>query len=99
MLQHIYFELKNTDRYENEVSYYIYSPSETKKLVLEEFGYPEDEAKKLEESKKTASATPSADVDSDTTDGESVEETESTSDSAKGSSAPSAKALHRAFSH
>ena len=41
------FLLPGTDRYENRISYYIYSPSETKKLVLEEFGYPEEEAKAL----------------------------------------------------
>ncbi len=35
------FMLPGFDRYENGVSYYIYSPSETKELVLEKFGYPE----------------------------------------------------------
>lgn len=54
------FILPGTDRYEKGVSYYIYSPSETKKLVLQEFGYPEDEAAKLAESEKTASPSPSA---------------------------------------
>lgn len=53
------FILPGEPRYENNISYYIYSPSETKKLILEEFGYPEDEAKKWEESQKTASAEPS----------------------------------------
>ena len=33
------FLLPGTDRYEGKVSYYIYSPSETKALVSEEFGY------------------------------------------------------------
>lgn len=33
------FLLPGTDRYEGKVSYYIYSPSETKELVLNEFGY------------------------------------------------------------
>ena len=41
------FMLPGTDKYINNISYYIYSPSATKKLVLEEFGYPEEEAKKL----------------------------------------------------
>ena len=54
------FILPGTDRYENKISYYIYSPSETKKLVLEEFGYPEEEAKKLAESKKQAKPSSSA---------------------------------------
>ncbi|MBQ4087553.1 MAG: LCP family protein [Clostridia bacterium] len=88
------FILPGTDRYENNISYYIYSPSETKKLVLEEFGYPEDEAKKLEESKKTASASPSAESEatSDATDGEDEETVSSADASAKASSTPSAKA-------
>ena len=47
--------LPGTDQYENKVSYYIYSPSETKKLILEEFGYPEAEAKKKEENRKNGS--------------------------------------------
>jgi len=50
------FLLPGTDRYENGVSYYIYSPSETKKLVLEEFGYPEEEAKKLEQERADENA-------------------------------------------
>lgn len=54
------FILPGTDRYENGISYYIYSPSQTKELVLEEFGYPEDEAKALEEQMKSVSASPSA---------------------------------------
>ena len=68
------FILPGTDRYENGVSYYIYSPSETKRLVLEEFGYPEDEAKKLEEQRKQATPSPSAEgnavssVDNEATD-------------------------------
>ncbi len=53
------FILPGEGKYIGKVSYYVYSPSETKKLVLEEFGYPEDEAKKLEE--KTSS-TPSPSV-------------------------------------
>lgn len=66
--------LPGTDRYENKVSYYIYSPSETKKLVLEEFGYPEDEAKALEQRAKassspSSSAQPSASAAPKTTDG------------------------------
>ena len=52
------FILPGEGRYIGKVSYYVYSPSETKKLVLEEFGYPEDEAKKLEEKKKTATPVP-----------------------------------------
>ena len=66
------FLLPGIDRYENGVSYYIYSPSETKKLVLEEFGYPEAAAKKLAETKKSAAnstssssatTTPAAEID------------------------------------
>ena len=34
--------LPGTDRYENRVSYYIYSPSKSKQLIAEEFGYPEN---------------------------------------------------------
>lgn len=47
--------LPGASKYENNISYYIYSPSETKKLVLEEFGYPEDEAKALEEQNTSTS--------------------------------------------
>ncbi len=36
------FVLPGEGKYVGNVSYYIYSPSETKKLVLEEFGYPEE---------------------------------------------------------
>lgn len=53
------FILPGEGRYINNVSYYIYSPSETKKLVLEEFGYPEGEAKKLAE-KPSATTSPSS---------------------------------------
>lgn len=53
------FLLPGTDGYENGVSYYFYSLSETKQLILEEFGYPEDEAKALEESRSSVSSTPS----------------------------------------
>ena len=52
------FLLPGGSRYENNVSYYIYSPSETKKLVLEEFGYPEDEAKALEQQRADTSDAP-----------------------------------------
>ena len=83
------FILPGTDRYENRVSYYIYSPSETKKLVLEEFGYPEDEAKALEESRKTASASPSAEPE---TEGDASEASASAKASSVASSKPSAKA-------
>ena len=38
------FVLPGEGRYIGNVSYYIYSPSETKELVLSEFGYPEDQA-------------------------------------------------------
>lgn len=54
------FILPGEGKYIGNVSYYVYSPSETKKLVLEEFGYPEDEAAKLP--KKTPTATPAATV-------------------------------------
>lgn len=36
------FMLPGEPRYEGKVSYYIYSPSETKELVKEEFGYPQN---------------------------------------------------------
>lgn len=36
------FVLPGEGRYIGNVSYYVYSPSETKELVLKEFGYPED---------------------------------------------------------
>ncbi len=36
------FVLPGEGRYIGNVSYYVYSPSETKELVLTEFGYPED---------------------------------------------------------
>lgn len=52
------FLLPGGSRYENNVSYYVYSPSETKKLVLEEFGYPEDEAKALEQQRADTSDAP-----------------------------------------
>lgn len=60
------FVLPGEGRYVGKVSYYIYSPSETKKLVLTEFGYPEDEAKKIaskkdveeEQPKKTETQAP-----------------------------------------
>ncbi len=39
------FVLPGEGRYIGKVSYYIYSPSKTKELILTEFGYPEDEAK------------------------------------------------------
>ncbi len=83
------FILPGTDRYENGVSYYIYSPSETKKLVLEEFGYPEDEAKALEESRKTASASPSAEPE---TESDTSEASASATASSAASSKPSANA-------
>lgn len=44
------FELPGSPKYMNGVSYYIYNANETKELVLTEFGYPEDEAKKYRES-------------------------------------------------
>ena len=40
------FVLPGEGRYIGNVSYYIYSPSETKSLVLAEFGYPENDANK-----------------------------------------------------
>lgn len=43
------FILPGDGKYIGGVSYYIYSPSETKKLILTEFGYPEEEAKKYKE--------------------------------------------------
>ena len=36
------FILPGDGKYIGKVSYYIYSPQETKKLILEEFGYPEN---------------------------------------------------------
>lgn len=39
------FVLPGEGRYIGNVSYYVYNPSETKKLILSEFGYPEEEAK------------------------------------------------------
>lgn len=53
------FLLPGAARYENGVSYYVYSPSETKTLVLEEFGYPEEEAKALAAQSSSASSAPS----------------------------------------
>lgn len=38
------FILPGEGRYIGNVSYYIYDPAATKQLILEEFGYPEDEA-------------------------------------------------------
>lgn len=38
------FTLPGEPRYVNKVSYYIYSPSETKTLIEEEFGYPQNTA-------------------------------------------------------
>ena len=45
------FVLPGEGRYVGNVSYYIYSPSETKKLILEEFGFPEDEAEEYKNTK------------------------------------------------
>ena len=39
------FILPGDGKYIGNVSYYIYNPTETKELILAEFGYPEDEAK------------------------------------------------------
>ena len=36
------FVLPGEGKYIGNVSYYIYNPSETRKLILDEFGYPED---------------------------------------------------------
>ncbi len=86
------FILPGTDRYENRISYYIYSPSETKKLVLEEFGYPEDEAKKLKERKENApspsaaSRNPSAEVSGS----QKAPATSAASSNAKASESPKA---------
>lgn len=62
------FLLPGTAKYENKISYYIYSPSQTKTLILEEFGYPEDEAKQLEKSNSEKSSAPSATPSSKTAD-------------------------------
>ncbi len=63
------FLLPGTDRYEGKVSYYIYSPSETKKLVLEEFGYADGKvapktAKPKAEENETEKSTSSEKSDS-----------------------------------
>ncbi|MBO5733917.1 MAG: LCP family protein [Clostridia bacterium] len=43
------FVLPGEGKYIGKVSYYVYSPSDTKELILKEFGYPEDEAAKLDD--------------------------------------------------
>ena len=43
------FVLPGEARYIGKVSYYVYSPNQTKELILTEFGYPEDEAAALAE--------------------------------------------------
>ncbi len=84
------FLLPGTDRYEHGVSYYIYSPSQTKKLVLEEFGYPEDEAARLAEKK----ASPSPSVAPSATVSPSVTASPSTTKT-PASAAPSASSDER----
>ncbi len=92
------FILPGEPRYENKISYYIYSPSETKKLILEEFGYPEEEAKKWEESQKTASSKPSAKPSDDAQSSEEPEAAPSEKPTAKASSKPKSKASATASS-
>ena len=44
--------LPGEGQYIGGISYYLYDEAATKQMILEHFGYPEDEAKKLEEQKK-----------------------------------------------
>lgn len=43
--------LPGESAYIGGVSYYVYDAAATRQMILEKFGYPEDEAKKLEEAK------------------------------------------------
>jgi len=44
------YTLPGNSQYISGISYFVYDMQETKKLVLHEMGYPEDEAKRLKES-------------------------------------------------
>ncbi len=47
------YTLPGDAQYISGVSYFIYDTQETKQLILEKFGYPEDEAKALREQQKS----------------------------------------------
>ena len=46
------YTLPGEPKYISGVSYFVYDTQETKQLILEKFGYPEDEAKALKEQQK-----------------------------------------------
>ncbi len=48
------YTLPGQSSYISGVSYYVYDEAETRQLILEKFGYPEDEAKRLEKQKAKA---------------------------------------------
>jgi len=60
------FVLPGEGRYIGNVSYYIYSPSETKALVLSEFGYPEDEAKEYAQKNESKNDTEQSESETNT---------------------------------
>lgn len=48
--------LPGESKYMSGISYFVYDPEDTKELILYNFGYPEEEAKRLRESGALASA-------------------------------------------
>jgi len=55
------FTLPGHSQYISGVSYFVYDPEETEELVLYNFGYPEEEAKRLADAGALSSASPSSD--------------------------------------